>query len=149
METRIQKEFIDHGFGFPVRLRNVPMVKVRREWTPNLNYDHVARAVLQLLAFKASRLSGNEIKFIRTHFEMTLHDFSKRLDVSHVAVLKWERAKNQPTAMNWSTEKDIRLFILSKLRVKSVMVVELYSKLEAVPNRKPASLDLDVEKIAA
>jgi hypothetical protein len=29
METKIQKEYIDHGFGFPVRLTSVTMVKVR------------------------------------------------------------------------------------------------------------------------
>ena len=33
-QTKIQKEFVDHGFGFPIRLRQVPMVKVRRVWTP-------------------------------------------------------------------------------------------------------------------
>src|SRR3989338_5645317 len=106
METKIQKEFIDTGFGFPVRLRNVPMVKVRGDWTPKVNYNSLAQSVLDALAFKASRLTGNEIKFIRTHFEMTLQEFAKRFSVSHVAVLKWEKSKTQATAMSWSTEKD-------------------------------------------
>ncbi|KXK07126.1 MAG: hypothetical protein UZ03_NOB001000321 [Nitrospira sp. OLB3] len=115
METAIQKEFIDTGFGFPIHLINVPMVKVRGTWTPHINFNELAHVVLRALPRKASRLTGNEIKFIRTHFEMPLQTFAKRFCVTHVAVLKWEKAKNQPTAMSWTTEKDIRLFVLSKL----------------------------------
>lgn len=149
METKIQKEFVDTGLGFPVRLRNAPMVKVRGTWTPKINYNHLAEAVLHSLAFKPSRLTGSEIKFIRTHFEMTLQEFAKRFCVTHVAVIKWERSKDQPTVMTWTTEKDVRLFILSKLRVKAVLIAQLYSKLESVPAEKPAPLDVDAEKLAA
>ena len=93
METKIQKEFIDNGFGFPVHLRNVPMVKVRGEWTPKVNYNHLAESLLHALSFKPTRLTGLEIHFIRNHFEMTLKEFSKRFCVSHVAVMKWEKVK--------------------------------------------------------
>lgn len=149
METKIQKEFVDTGFGFPVRLRNVPMVKVRGEWTPKVNYNNLAQTVLHALAFKTSRLTGSEIKFIRTHFEMTLQEFAKRFCVSHVAVLKWEKVKNQPTVMNWSTEKDIRLFVLSKLGVKLILIAQLYTKLESVPEQKSTTLNVDVDDLAA
>ncbi len=65
--------------------------------------------VLKSLYYKPARLTGSEVKFIRSHFEMTLQDFAKRFDVTHVAVLKWEKSKNNATVMNWETEKDIRL----------------------------------------
>lgn len=149
METKIQKGFVDTGFGFPVRLRNVLMVKVRGAWTPKINYNHLAEAVLNSLAFKPSRLTGAEIRFIRTHFQMTLQKFAKRFSVTHVAVIKWEKAKNHPTVMNWPTEKDIRLFLLSKLQVKAVLIAELYIKLEEVPAEKPAPLNVDAENLAA
>jgi hypothetical protein len=148
-ETKIQKEFVDTGFGFPVRLRNVPMVKVRGAWTPKINYNHLAETVLHSLAFKPSHLTGAEVKFIRTHFKMTLKEFAKRFCVTHVAVIKWEKTKRQPTVMGWATEKDVRLFILSKLQVKAVLIAELYTKLEAVPVEKPAPLAVDAEKLAA
>ena len=99
METKIQKELIDTGFGFPIRLRNVPMLKVRGVWTPKLNYNELALVVLRALTHKESRLTGNEIKFIRTHFEMTLQEFAKRFCVTHVGVMKWEKSKNQPTCL--------------------------------------------------
>ncbi len=149
METKIKKELLDTGFGFPVRLKNVPMIKVRGIWTPNINYNHLSEAVLYLLAFKSSRLTGAEIKFIRNHFEMTLQMFAERFCVTHVAVLKWEKLKDAITAMNWSTEKDIRLFILSKLRVKAGVIAELYNKLETKAVEKSKLLDLDAGDLAA
>lgn len=149
METKIQKEFVDTGFGFKVRLRNVPMVRIRGTWTPKINYNHLASAVLHALAFKPSRLTGAEIKFIRTYFEMTLKNFAQRFSVTHVAVLKWEKAGIHPTLMAWASEKDIRMFILSKLEVKAVLIAQLYSDLEAIPAEKPSPLDLNVENLAA
>ncbi|MGK5084102.1 hypothetical protein WDW37_12465 [Bdellovibrionota bacterium FG-1] len=149
METKIQKEFVDRGCGFPIRLKNVPMIKVRGVWTPKINYNHLAVAVLNSLAFKPSRLTGAEVRFIRTHFAMTLQNFAKRFCVTHVAVMKWERFDEQPTVMGWTTEKDIRLFILSKLNVKAVIIVALYAQLETVAVDEQKPLDLDLEKLAA
>lgn len=148
METKIQKEYLDYGFGFPVRLRNVPMVKVRGEWTPKVDYNLLTRNVLRGLAFKPSRLTGNEIKFIRQHFEMTLQVFAKRFCVTHVAVLKWEKMKDLSTVMNWTTEKDIRLSVLSKLSSKSSELAKLYSELENLPSEKASSLYFDIKEIA-
>jgi hypothetical protein len=150
METKIQKEFIDSGFGFPIRLINVPMVKVRGIWTPKLNYNELTLVVLRALAHKGSRLTGNEIKFIRTHFEMTLQEFAKRFYVTHVGVIKWEKTKSQPSAISWSTEKDIRLFVLSKLTGKTSELANLYFELQELPKvRRSTPIHLDAKDLAA
>jgi hypothetical protein len=149
METKIQKEFIDTGFGFPIRLVNVPMVKVRGVWTPKINYNDLALVVLRALAHKECRLTGNEIKFIRTHFEMTLQEFAKRFCITHVGVMKWEKAKDQQTVMNWTTEKDIRLFVLTRLAAKAQELANLYNELQDLPEGKPEPIFLDAKKIAA
>lgn len=149
MNTKIQKEFVEMGFGFPVRLFNVPMVKVRGIWTPKLNYNGLADAVLFALGDKRSRITGNEIRFIRTHFEMTLQDFAKRFSVSHVAVLKWEKSGDRPTSMIWATEKDIRLFIIDRLRANPKQLASLYAELTSVPASKPKPISLDADKFAA
>jgi hypothetical protein len=149
METKIQKELIDTGFGFPVRLSNVPMIKVRGVWTANINYNELALVVLRALAHKESRLSGNEIKFIRMHFEMTLQDFATRFCVTHVAVMKWEKTASRQTVMNWTTEKDIRLFVLTRLQAKVQEFASLYKELQALPEGKSEPIHLDAKKIAA
>ena len=149
METKIQKEFIETGFGFPVKLFNVPMVKVRGEWTPKVNYNELAHLMLLALSRKESRLTGAEVKFIRTHFEMTLQDFANRFSVTHVAVLKWEKSKHAATAMGWSTEKDVRLFVLTKLDTQATEFAVLYANLEEMPTRKSAPIHIDVQDLAA
>jgi hypothetical protein len=149
METKVQKRFIDRGFGFPITLLNAPLVKVHGIWTPKINYNELALVVLRALAHKGSRLTGNEIKFIRTYFELTLQAFAKRFCVTHVAALKWEKVHNELTAMSWTTEKDIRLFILSNLAAKADELAQLYNELILLPDRQPEPIQLDAKKLVA
>lgn len=143
-QIKIQDEYIDEGLGFPVRLLNVPMIKVRGVWTPKINYNALSDIVLNLLALKPARLTGNEIKFIRLSFELTLEAFAQRFDVKHPAVIKWEKSADTPTQMQWSTEKDIRLMI-SK-RFSQDRFLENYEKLETKPPRVEKQTLVDVQK---
>lgn len=149
---KVCKSFVDHGLGFPIQLFNVPMVKVRGTWTPKIDYNRLSKAVLEALSSKPGRLTGNEIRFIRLHFEMTLQEFAKRFTVSHAAVIKWEKMKDKPTMMHWSTEKDMRLYVLSKLNSKPKDLAELYNSLESFDGIKSnlvETISLDVESLAA
>ncbi len=148
-DQKIQKSFIDNGFGFPVHLHNVPMIKVRGKWTPHINYNRLTQAVLYALSEKPVRLAGNEIRFIRLHFEMTLQEFAERFAVSHAAVIKWEKSKDDPTGMNWASEKDLRLFVLSKLNSKAEAFARLYQNLEHSKAERKQSIQLDADNIAA
>lgn len=148
MERKTEALWIDEGFGFPVKIRNVPMVKVRGHWTPEINYMQLAKTVLLVLTTKPARLTGAEVKFIRTHFELTLKDFAERFDVSHPAVMKWEAAKQKATSMNWSTEKDIRLFVLSRLG-EDKSIIAVYKQLEVPASAKAVVVDFDAKKVAA
>ncbi len=150
MERKIKRVHVDRGFGFPVKLLNVPMAKVRGEWTPAINYNLLAEVVLKELCEKESRLTGNEVRFIRQHFEMTLQQFAKRFGITHPGVLKWEATKDKSTGMNWATEKDIRIFSLLKLKSKSREIVELYTFLEEVMSGgKSTEVEVDARKLAA
>ena len=149
METRVTHEYIDRGFGFPVVLEDVPMIKLRGHWTPRINFNSLAVEVLRCLVVLDGRLSGSQVKFVRLHFEMTLQGFASRFGVTHVAVLKWERTGSKPTGMGWSTEKDIRLFVSQKLDMKPVDFMAVYNKLETAAKQKSAGIKLGAEKIAA
>ena len=125
------------------------MVKIRNVWTPNIDFNKLHNFILRTLAFKASRLTGKEITFIRHHFEMTLSNFSKRFAVSHPAVLKWENQGNKPTKMNWSVEKDIRLFIIDERFNKKDFIL-LYRELaEPKSTRKTPQTALDYNEVLA
>ena len=149
MTTRTQRKHIDYGLGFPVVILNAPMIKVRGQWALHINYNDYQEAVLELLAFKPTRLTGSEIQFIRKHFEMTVRDFGKRFSIKHPAVIKWEKQRDKATRMSWSTEKDIRLFILDERDRKASELAKLYHSLESEAAEPKKPLEIDAEKLAA
>lgn len=115
MERKIQEIYTYEGFGFPVELTNVPMVKTRGQWTPDIDYSKLQREIILALALKPSCLSGSEIRFVRKYFKMTLESFGSEFGVSHVAVIDWEAEADNQAKINPATEKCIRLFILDSL----------------------------------
>ena len=150
MKKKILKEFIDYGCGFSVVLKNVPMKKFYGKWIPDIDYNALEKCVLLMLCHKPVKLTGNEIRFIRLYFEMTLQEFAKRFGVQHPTVVKWENFKNNPTSMTLGTEKDIRLFIIGHLIGKR-KIADLYNELEQKPLKSTDShypIEVDMERIA-
>ena len=144
-QRKTQKRFVDHGCGFPVVLRDVPMVKVRGVWTPDIDYNQLHQLVARTLAHKPARLTGAEVRFIRHYFELTLAAFGNYFDVTHPAVLKWEHAGNEAPAIKWSLERDIRLLILDRLGDDPRAVGVLYRQLRREakpPSKKPLSISM-------
>lgn len=137
LERKRQPSFVYEGFGFPVVLLNVPMVRSRGVWTPDIDYRKLAQDVLRRLALHPSRLTGQEIRFIRHSMDMTLEEFAHRLGVTHPAVVQWEQCGTKPTRMAWALEKDIRLEIIrSQPAPSATRFVEAYEELaEARPNK--------------
>ena len=142
--NKTQRRFTYDGFGFPVVLENVPMMKARGVWTPNVDYNALAKALLQVLAQHPSRLTGAEVRFIRHYFQLTLQRFAERFAVSHPAVIKWEKAQQQPTGMGWATEKDIRLFILTELGSPAKGIVGAYRQLATPAQAEPVTIRMDL-----
>ena len=130
-DTKTKKTFTDYGFGFPVLISNASLRKVRGSWELDINFEKYEKVVLLALSLKPTKLTGNELKFIRNFFSMTLKSFGERFgDVAHSAVIKWEKVGDLPTNMNWPTEKDIRLAIINKLDQNQL--ISTYAKLEKV-----------------
>lgn len=138
--TRRDKTFVYEGLGFPVVLRDVPMICLHGAWTPNVDLDRLSQEVMKALAHKPARLSGSEVRFIRLSWKMTLEAFAARFGVTHPAVLKWEHAGGSPTNMGWSTEKDIRLEVLRRGGVKAGQFLIAYGELTSLrPDDKTMS----------
>lgn len=132
------------GFGFPVVLMGVPMVRVRGRWTPDVNLDELQSMLLEVVAERDGRLTGDEVRFIRLAHHMTLAAFAERFGVTHPAVLKWERAGARPSGMSWSTEKDMRLFVLAGRPSAEKRFLEAYRALEKKPTAARTALSLSV-----
>lgn len=139
LERKRQSSFVYEGFGFPVTLLNVPMVRSLGVWTPDVDYRRLARSVLRQLALHPTRLTGQEIRFIRHSMDMTLEEFAHRFGVTHPAVVQWEQCGAKPTRMAWALEKDIRLEIFrSQSGASAISFVEAYEDLAEARPGKPA-----------
>ncbi len=147
-ETKIRKKFVYHGAGYPVVLHHVPMIKLGREWALNINPSIIERLIFEDLPHQPSRLTGYQVRFIRAYTDMTLKAFAERFGVSHPAVKKWENAEDGPTNMSWSTEKDIRLFVLEHSKAGARDFQACYNELVTEATAPPAPIHIDVESMA-
>ncbi len=148
MEKKIIKEFIDLGLGFPVKIHNAPMVKVRGVWALSVDHNLLNKSVAIALAHSDGRITGNQLKFIRYFFKMTLKEFGARFGVAHPTVISWEKKFKKPTHMEWGTEKDIRMEIVNRIYNNPELIGKLFSNLTAKPKHSSEELDLPVLEVA-
>ena len=148
-KTRNQEKFSYYGAGYEVILHHVPMIRVGREWVLNVNPSIIDRMIFREIPHQPSRLTGNQVRFIRAYTGMTLKAFAERFGVSHPAVKKWENAADGPTNMSWSTEKDIRLFVLMQTNAKAQEFQACYTKLVHEATGTPTPIHIDVETLVA
>ena len=120
MKTKIVNNYIYEGLGFPVALDNVEMMYLADGWHPRIDVQKVADDVVKQLAIQETRLTGTQVKFIRSYFSMPLREFGEKVvHESHMAVKKWEQKGDFPTNMNSNTEHELRLYIVEKIHSKS------------------------------
>ncbi|NGX52505.1 MAG: hypothetical protein KR126chlam5_00805 [Candidatus Anoxychlamydiales bacterium] len=114
-KQKIEKEIIYEGLGFPILLRNVPMVEIRENWIPDIDLNVLQKVTLLALAHQPVDLTGNQIRFIRTWLDLTQSEFGKLFGVTHPAVVKWEKKRNSVAKINLTTQRDLRLWMLDQL----------------------------------
>lgn len=114
-KQKIEKEIIYDGLGFPIVLRNVPMIELRGVWSPDIDLNILQKVVLLALAHHPANLTGNQIRFIRTWLGLTQSEFGKLFGLTHPAIVKWEKSKNNASKMNITTQRDLRLWLLDQL----------------------------------
>jgi len=120
MKTKIEAVFLYEGLGFPVELENVKMIHIDDEWHPQIDVHYVADGIIKKLATQEERLTGNQIKFIRSYFSMPLREFGETVvHESHAAVSKWEKCEDEITTMNENTEQVLRLYIIEQTQTRT------------------------------
>ena len=120
MKTKMVQNYVYEGLGFPVELKEVEMVYFGDDWHPKVDVQKVSDEVIAELAVQEERLTGNQVKFIRSYYSMPLREFGEKVvHESHMAVSKWEKKGTLSTNMNSNTEHELRLFIVEKLHASS------------------------------
>lgn len=120
MKTQIAEKYVYEGLGFPIELEKVEMAFIDNDWHPKIDVQKVADEVIAKLAIQETRLTGNQVKFIRSYYSMPLREFAEKVvHESHAAVNKWEKKGNLLTNMNANTEHELRLFIIENVFSRS------------------------------
>lgn len=107
-----RENFIYHGLGFPVIIQGVETYTVRGETLPKVNHNRLNAAVFEALLISKSRLTGNQLNFIRGHMNLSQMEFAKRLGFeSHATVSAWLKRGNDGSGMSTTTELAIRMLM--------------------------------------
>lgn len=149
---KIEKEFTYYGLGFPVVLRNVPMIELRGVWTPDIDFNILQKVMLLALAYHPADLTGNQVHFIRVWFGLTQTEFGKVLGVTHPAVAKWGKTENKSSKMSLSTQRELRLYLLDHLLSKDEDFRKAFkviiSTTEYKPTAHPLVVDVPIDLMA-
>lgn len=119
MSKKILKTYSYTGLGFPIELYNVETISIRGEFHPKIDIKKLADFAIKSLVTQETRLTGNQIKFIRSYFSMSLRDFAKIVNTSHTAIKKWESFLDHTTHMDVNIEIMLRLYIYDKISKKT------------------------------
>jgi DNA-binding transcriptional regulator YiaG len=117
------------GLGFPILIQCPEYKKVgKHERVLQVNHVRLMRAVYSWLVTKPGRLSGAELKFIRTYLDKTQKEFAEfALQAGHSIIAKWEAKGPKPTGMEPQTEHFIRVQMVLCLggRIENEMVIKI------------------------
>ncbi|MBS0359102.1 MAG: hypothetical protein JSS53_07525 [Proteobacteria bacterium] len=149
MKSKVVKSFTYKGLGFPVELQKVKMLMIDGEWHPKIDVRKIADVVIESLVSQKERFTGNQVKFIRTYFSMSLREFAENVvKESHTAVNKWEKSGNHVTNMDINIEKMLRLYISDVIYVKNRnQKVKFYEKYKELKNLSSSSTVVNHLKI--
>lgn len=104
-----------HELGFPVLLIDPPMVNIRGQWLPDINLRDLQLVVFRLLVAKPTRLTGDEIRFIRLYLRLRQSDLAKVLNrANHSVVSQWESHGDGASGMDYNTEVLLRIWMAGK-----------------------------------
>lgn len=81
MRSKMVENFCYEGFGFPVDLKHVEMIEIEKEWHPKIDVRKIADAVIEALAYQESKLSGNQVRFIRHLESLVMKLFTKHIQL--------------------------------------------------------------------
>lgn len=108
----MNKKILWEGLGFPVKLIGFK-TKIRNgELVPDVNMKDIQEIAFRSLISKHGRLTGCELKFIRTYLQLTQIEFTKAINASdRSSFSQWENKLDDITGMDINTEIMIRLFM--------------------------------------
>jgi DNA-binding transcriptional regulator YiaG len=128
-ESKIAKNFIYGGLGFPVIFRTVEVKEVMGEWVPNINHRKLQDEAFLSLLGAGFKFTGAHLSFVRHYMGLKQEELGQRLGLSgHSMVSKWEKKKAAATGMSSAVETGVRILMheylnKSQIPIKAVILV--------------------------
>ena len=95
IKTLLQ-EYVYEELGFPILLKDVPLVQERGYEYPLINHNRVMLQAAFSLVTNHQRLDGARLKFVRKFMHKSLDQFADILgDVSKSTIHGWEKEKTK------------------------------------------------------
>ncbi len=114
-KTKFKNNYLYNGLGFPLLLEKAEFSLIAGKWMLKVDVEKLSELVIKALPVKNSGLTGSEIRFARTYFDLSKREFAKELNVSHTTVNKWEESGQDKAKIDSSLEVFLRAYIKLKL----------------------------------
>jgi DNA-binding transcriptional regulator YiaG len=107
-----RKPVVYTALGFPVVIVNPSYCIFEGEEVLDISPKDIMDAVFRMIPEKKGRLTGAEVRFLRSYMKLTQETFGRMIGVDHSSIAKWEGKKQEVTGM------DIQVEILLRARCR-------------------------------
>lgn len=118
-----------------VEIKNVPM-KVYEGYGDSVDahiLSEIEKDVAREIILGRLPVRGQEVEYFRSIFGLSQRDFAQKLGLSHVSVLKWEKAKTKP--LDLVNEVAVKALVSGLLRLKLPASIESLSSHGEFPSK--------------
>ncbi len=116
--SKILSSYNFKGFGFDVILKNITVKKVDGEEYPAINLNEVKNTTAKALLTSKQRLTGYQIKFLRTYLRMSFDEVAEEIHVAASTLRSWENKGGEFTGFDVDHEKAFRIMAVNKILEK-------------------------------
>lgn len=113
--TKILKTFVFKGFGFDVLLKNIAVKSVAGEEYPDMNMNELKVNTAKALLISKQRLTGYQLKFLRTYLRMSFDDVSEKIRTPSSTLRSWENKGASFTGLSLEQEKAFRIMAIHQI----------------------------------
>lgn len=143
--SKILSKYIFTGFGFDVLLKDIVIKKVDGEEYPDININELKLKTAKALLVMPVKMTGHQIKFLRTFLKLSYDDLSRKIDVPASTLRSWEKKGHETSGFSVEHEKLFRNYAIHSLFEieRSKMEKELIlTKFFSEPQKNPGALDV-------
>jgi DNA-binding transcriptional regulator YiaG len=143
--SKVLEKYIFTGFGFDVLLRDVVVKNVHGEAYPDVNMNELKLKTVKALLVMPIKLTGYQIKFLRTFLKLSFDDLSEKIDIPASTIRSWENRGAEVSGLSIEHEKAFRIyavhaiFDLERTKMDKGLILR---KEFALPMKNQVALDI-------